>query len=92
MLPVHTAQPRHRISLDLSSKRQHVVRLGAEFDVMNVYKALNSTGLVRAFEMSGKLRAKLLDLYKSASLDFRKVIRTFASRPEPIPSSRSRHN
>jgi len=38
--------------------------MGAELDVMDIYEALNSARLMRALEMSGKLRAKLLDLHE----------------------------
>src|SRR5271156_4812967 len=36
----------------------------AEFDVMNVHEAFNCARLMRALEVSGKLRAELLDLYE----------------------------
>src|SRR5271170_889440 len=63
MLAVRPIKSRHCVSLNLSSERQHVARLGSEFDVMHVYKALNSTRLMRTLEMAGNLRAKLLDLH-----------------------------
>jgi len=63
MPAVQPIKSRHRVSLNLSSERQHVARLSTEFDVMRVYETLNSTRLMRALEMTRKLRAKLLDLH-----------------------------
>jgi len=61
---VRSVKAGHGISLDLSAERKHVASMGAEFDVMNIHKAFNSARLMRALEMSGKLRAKLLDLHE----------------------------
>jgi hypothetical protein len=64
VLAVHSVEAGHRISLDhLAAEGEHVARMGAEFDVMDVYEAFDSAGLMRAFEMSGKLIAELLDLH-----------------------------
>jgi hypothetical protein len=46
--PIHS---RHLIPFDLASEREHVTSFRTEFDVMPVYRALNSTGLVGALEM-----------------------------------------
>jgi len=61
MPAVESIKPGHRISLDLPPKRQHVVSLRAEFDVMDVYEPFNSARLMRTLKMTGKLRAHLLD-------------------------------
>ena len=57
-----TVEAGHCVALDLASERQHVVSFGGEFDVMDIYEALDSTGLIWALEMTFELRAKLLDL------------------------------
>ena len=62
MLAVTPIKTRHRISLNLPPESQHVASLGGELDMIVVYKTRNVAGLVRAFEMAGKLSAILHDL------------------------------
>ncbi len=52
----------HLIAFDPSPEGEYIAGLRVEFDVMHVYRAFNSSGLVRAFEMSGELIAVLFDL------------------------------
>ena len=59
---MHSVEAGHCVSVDLSAEGEHVARMGAEFDMMNIHKAFNSARLMRALEMSGKLVSKLLDL------------------------------
>ena len=61
---MNSVEAGHRVSIDLSAEREHVVSMGAEFDVMNIHEAFNSARLMRALEMSGKLVPKLLDLHE----------------------------
>jgi hypothetical protein len=61
---MHSVEAGHGISLDLAAEREHVASMGAEFDVMSIHKAFNCARLMRTLEVSGKLRAKLLDLHE----------------------------
>ena len=62
MAAVEPVKSRHRIAVYLAPESEHVARPGAEFDVMAVYRALNSSRLVRALEMSRQAIAVLIDL------------------------------
>jgi hypothetical protein len=49
---MNSVDSRHNIPLDPSPKREHVARIGAEFDVVHVDPPLNLSGLMRTFEVA----------------------------------------
>src|SRR5271165_7397872 len=63
---------RYLIPVDLPPKRQHIVSLRAELDVMPGHRAGNSARLVRSLEMSPQPIAVLSNLHML--LDHRAVV------------------
>ena len=57
MTAVDSVHPRHRVAVDLSTKRQNAFRLGAKDDVMAVDPAVDAAFLVRSLETPRKMIA-----------------------------------
>jgi hypothetical protein len=59
---VEAVESVHVISVNFAAEGEDVVSPGAEYDVMAVDGALNSSGLVGAFEMTREVMLVLIDL------------------------------